>query len=173
MFGPKRTLKSLMRELETGLRNGTIVLDSTVAAERKDLTEREKDVINNTTGYSVSPAEVEEVLCAFPTVAEAAVISVPDTERGEIVKALLVPRQGARIDVSAVESHCLQHLGKHKCPREFEIVQELPKNYRGKMERRDLGERAISDQGNLQQDTMKGSGKAPTTSPDGKARENS
>jgi hypothetical protein len=157
MFGPKRTLKSLMRELETGLRNGTIVLDSTVAAERKDLTEREKDVINNTTGYSVSPAEVEEVLCAFPTVAEAAVISVPDTERGEIVK----------------ESHCLQHLGKHKCPREFEIVQELPKNYRGKMERRDLGERAISDQGNLQQDTMKGSGKAPTTSPDGKARENS
>ncbi len=182
MFGPKRTLKSLMRELETGLRKGTIVLDSTLAAQRKDLMEREKEPghpvsvpeqrdIIFTSGYSVLPEEVEEVLCAFPTVAEAVVISMPDTERGEIVKALLVPRQGARIDLSAVESHCLQYLGKHKCPREFEIVQELPKNYRGKMQRRDHGERVISDEGNLQQDIMKGSGKAPATNPDGKAHE--
>jgi long-chain acyl-CoA synthetase len=103
--------------------------------------DRKKDIIK-TSGYLVFPAEVEEVLCTFPTVAEAAVIGVPDAERGEVVKAVLVPRQGARINLSALESHCLQHLGKHKRPRQFEIVQELPKNFLGKIQRRQLREAA-------------------------------
>jgi long-chain acyl-CoA synthetase len=103
--------------------------------------DRKKDIIK-TSGYLVFPAEVEEVLCTFPTVAEAAVIGVADAERGEVVKAVLVPRKGARINLSALESHCLQHLGKHKRPRQFEIVQELPKNFLGKIQRRQLREAA-------------------------------
>jgi long-chain acyl-CoA synthetase len=103
------------------------------------IVDRKKDIIK-TSGYLVFPAEVEEVLCNFPTVAEAAVIGVPDTERGEIVKAIIVARDGASVNLSGLEAHCLQHLGKHKRPRQFEIVKELPKNFLGKIQRRRLRE---------------------------------
>jgi long-chain acyl-CoA synthetase len=103
------------------------------------IVDRKKDIIK-TSGFLVFPAEVEEVLASFPTVAEAAVIGVPDAERGEIVKAIIVPRPGAKISLSALEAHCLQHLGKHKRPRQIELVNELPKNFLGKIQRRHLRE---------------------------------
>ena len=59
----------------------------------------------------------------------------------EIVKALVVPRPGSKIQLSSLEAHCLQHLGKHKRPKQFEIVTELPKNFLGKVQRRRLRER--------------------------------
>jgi long-chain acyl-CoA synthetase len=105
------------------------------------IVDRKKDIIK-TSGFLVFPAEVEEVLNAFPNVAEAAVIGVPDPERGEIVKALVVPRNGTKISLSALEAHCLQHLGKHKRPRKIEVVRELPKNFLGKIQRRRLREGA-------------------------------
>jgi long-chain acyl-CoA synthetase len=103
------------------------------------IVDRKKDIIK-TSGFLVFPAEVEEVLAGYPTIAEAAVIGVPDPQRGEIVKALIVPKSGAPINISALESHCLQHLGKHKRPRQFEVVSELPKNFLGKVQRRRLRE---------------------------------
>jgi long-chain acyl-CoA synthetase len=102
------------------------------------IVDRKKDIIK-TSGFLVFPAEVEEVLAAFPGVAEAAVIGVPDAERGEIVKALVVPRNGD-LDLTALESHCERHLGKQKRPRQIEIVRELPKNFLGKVQRRRLRE---------------------------------
>jgi len=103
------------------------------------LVDRKKDIIK-TSGFLVFPAEVEEVLQAFPGVAEAAVIGVPDPQRGEIVKALVVPKPGERLSVGALEAHCQKHLGKQKRPRQIEIVQELPKNFLGKVLRRRLRE---------------------------------
>jgi long-chain acyl-CoA synthetase len=103
------------------------------------IVDRKKDIIK-TSGFLVFPAEVEEVLAAFPNVAEAAVIGVPDPEKGEIVKAIVVARPGAKINLSALEAHCLQHLGKHKRPRKIELVSELPKNFLGKVQRRRLRE---------------------------------
>ncbi|HZU38520.1 MAG TPA: AMP-binding protein [Gemmataceae bacterium] len=103
------------------------------------IVDRKKDIIK-TSGFLVFPAEVEEVVASFPSVAEAAVIGVPDAERGEVVKAIVVPRDGARINLSALEAHCLEHLGKHKRPRQIEIVRELPKNFLGKVQRRRLRE---------------------------------
>ena len=79
----------------------------------------------------------------FAGVAEAAVVGQPDTEKGEVVKALLVPREGARIDLVALEEHCKLHLGKHKRPRQVEVVSELPKNFLGKVLRRRLREGAL------------------------------
>jgi long-chain acyl-CoA synthetase len=103
------------------------------------IVDRKKDIIK-TSGFLVFPAEVEEVLNSYPQVAEAAVIGVPDAERGEIVKAIVVPRAGTTISLSALEAHCLKHLGKHKRPRQIEVVHELPKNFLGKIQRRRLRE---------------------------------
>jgi long-chain acyl-CoA synthetase len=103
------------------------------------LVDRKKDIIK-TSGFLVYPAEVEEVLCTHPDVAEAAVIGVPDVERGELVKALVVPRAGSRVEPSTLEDHCRLHLGKQKRPRQIEVVSELPKNFLGKVLRRKLRE---------------------------------
>jgi long-chain acyl-CoA synthetase len=103
------------------------------------IVDRKKDIIK-TSGFLVFPAEVEEVLLTFPAVAEAAVVGVPDPEKGEMVKALVVPRPGMRVDLGALKDHCKLHLGKHKRPRDVEVVTELPKNFLGKVLRRRLRE---------------------------------
>ncbi|HEV3117632.1 MAG TPA: AMP-binding protein [Gemmataceae bacterium] len=103
------------------------------------IVDRKKDIIK-TSGFLVYPAEVEEVLNKFPGVAEAAVIGVPDPERGENIMAIIVPRPGVTLDKAALESHCEAHLGKQKRPRQIEIVSELPKNFLGKIQRRRLRE---------------------------------
>jgi long-chain acyl-CoA synthetase len=105
--------------------------------------DRKKDIIK-TSGFLVFPAEVEEVLNRFPDVAESAVIGCPDGDRGEIVKALVVARNGSRLRVTDLEAHCAKHLGKQKRPRHIEIVQELPKNFLGKIQRRKIREAAQS-----------------------------
>jgi long-chain acyl-CoA synthetase len=107
------------------------------------IVDRKKDIIK-TSGFLVYPAEVEEVLRSFEGIGEAAVIGVPDLERGELVKALLVPKNGVPINMAALEDFCREHLGKHKRPKVIEVVGELPKNFLGKVLRRKLRE-AIAD----------------------------
>jgi long-chain acyl-CoA synthetase len=102
------------------------------------IVDRKRDIIK-TSGFLVFPAEVEEVLRSFEGVAEAAVVGLPDHEKGEVVKALVVPRNG-HLDVGALGDYCKLHLGKHKRPRQFEVVKELPKNFLGKVLRRKLRE---------------------------------
>ncbi len=130
-------------ETARALRGGWLYTGDVAKRDRDgffSIVDRKKDIIK-TSGFLVFPAEVEEVLTSFPNVAEAAVIGVPDAERGEIVKALVVARDGTRLNLSALEAHCLQHLGKHKRPRQIELVKELPKNFLGKVQRRHLRER--------------------------------
>jgi long-chain acyl-CoA synthetase len=103
------------------------------------IVDRKKDIIK-TSGFLVFPAEVEEILFRFPGIAEATVVGMPDAERGEVVKALVVPREKGRLDVTALELHCREHLSKHKRPRHIEVVDELPKNFLGKVLRRKLRE---------------------------------
>jgi long-chain acyl-CoA synthetase len=105
------------------------------------IVDRKKDIIK-TSGFLVIPAEVEEVLSLFPGVAEAAVVGLPDAERGEVVMAMVVARDHGRIDMAALERYCREHLGKHKRPRQIEVVPELPKNFLGKVLRRKLRETA-------------------------------
>jgi long-chain acyl-CoA synthetase len=110
------------------------------------IVDRKKDIIK-TSGFLVFPAEVEEVITRYPEVAEAAVIGVPDGDKGELVKAMVVPRQG-QLDLSALQRHCVEHLSKHKRPRQIEVVRELPKNFLGKVQRRRLRETMPSTNGN-------------------------
>ncbi len=103
------------------------------------IVDRKKDIIK-TSGFLVFPAEVEEVLAGFPGVAEAAVVGEPDPERGETIKAIIVPRGRGSLDLAALERYCVEHLGNHKRPRRIEVVAELPKNFLGKVQRRKLRE---------------------------------
>jgi long-chain acyl-CoA synthetase len=63
---------------------------------------------------------------------------VPDAERGERVKAYVIAKPDAGLGVSALEAFCREHLAKHKQPREIELCTELPRNFLGKVLRRQL-----------------------------------
>lgn len=98
---------------------------------------RQKDLII-TAGFNVYPREVDEVLHTHPKVREAACIGVPHSTRGEIVKAFVVPVDGASLDKAEVVAFCRSKLAHYKVPREVEIVPELPKSVLGKVLRREL-----------------------------------
>jgi long-chain acyl-CoA synthetase len=129
------------QETARALRHGCLYTGDLARRDRDgyfQIVDRKKDIIK-TSGFLVYPAEVEEVLMRFPMVAEAAVIGVPDAERGETIKAIVVPRNG-HVDVRALEQYCAEHLSKHKRPRQIEVLKELPKNFLGKVQRRHLRE---------------------------------
>ena len=55
----------------------------------------------------------------------------------------MVPREGLKLDLHALDEHCKLHLSRHKRPRQVELVAELPKNFLGKVLRRRLREAAV------------------------------
>jgi malonyl-CoA/methylmalonyl-CoA synthetase len=88
-------------------------------------------------GHNVYPAEVEAVLGRHPSVAEIAVIGVPSVEWGESVTAFVVGADGEP-DVGALVALAADELSSYKRPREFRVVDALPRNAMGKVVRRDL-----------------------------------
>jgi long-chain acyl-CoA synthetase len=103
------------------------------------LVDRAKEVVI-TGGYNVYPREVEDVLLADPTVYEAAVIGVPDAAWGERIVAYVVPAAGSAIDESVLDLRCLEAIARHKRPREYRVIAELPRNQAGKVLKRLLRE---------------------------------
>jgi long-chain acyl-CoA synthetase len=99
---------------------------------RLTLVDRAKDVII-TGGYNVYPREVEDVLDLDPAVAEVAVVGVPDPEWGEVIAAFVVPAGEAEVDAAALDRRCLESIARHKRPRGYNIVAELPRNPAGKV----------------------------------------
>ncbi len=94
---------------------------------------RAKDLII-TGGYNVHPAEVEAVLRDCPGVQEAAVAGVPDERWGEIVGAWLEAGSGG-VDLDAVRAWCTDRLAPYKQPRRLTVVDALPRNALGKVQR--------------------------------------
>jgi long-chain acyl-CoA synthetase len=92
-------------------------------------------------GSNIYPREVEEVLLLADAVAEVAVVGAPDAEWGEAVVAFVVPRAGRTIDTAALDALCLDHIGRFKRPRRYEVLDALPKNNYGKVLKRALRER--------------------------------
>jgi long-chain acyl-CoA synthetase len=84
-------------------------------------------------GLNVYPSEVERVLCTHPGVAEAVVIGVPDTLRGEAVSALVIPRDGQVVVIPELLQWCRQRLAGYKVPRTIRLVTELPRTVTGKV----------------------------------------
>jgi fatty-acyl-CoA synthase len=96
----------------------------------------------NAAGFKVWPAEVEALLYGHPGVQEACVIGKRDPRSGEVVKALVVPRETARATLVAEEliAWSLQRMAAYKVPREMEFVASLPKSATGKIDWRLLQE---------------------------------
>lgn len=102
------------------------------------IVDRKKDLII-TSGFNVYPTEVESMLRRYPGIADVAVVGVPDAQRGEIVKALVVPAKETPFDVKAFQHFASLHLAKHKQPRLIEVLDtDLPRNFLGKVLRRKL-----------------------------------
>jgi acyl-CoA synthetase (AMP-forming)/AMP-acid ligase II len=87
---------------------------------------RIKEVIR-TGGESVAPAEVEAVLAAHPSVAEVAVVGIPDPQWGEIVCAVVVPAPGRPPSLPELQKHCEGRIAGFKKPRRLELAQTLPR----------------------------------------------
>ena len=101
--------------------------------------DRLKDMIIRS-GMNIYPAEVEAVLHEHPKVLEALVIGIPDAARGELVKAFVVPRDGAEISEEELLVFCRQNLAKFKIPAAIEIRDGLFHSAVGKPLRRALRE---------------------------------
>jgi acyl-coenzyme A synthetase/AMP-(fatty) acid ligase len=98
---------------------------------------RTDDVIISA-GYRIGPFEVESALVAHPAVAEAAVVSAPDDERGAVVRAVVVLRGGhAPSDALAreLQDHVKSQTAPYKYPRIVDFADELPKTASGKVRR--------------------------------------
>jgi long-chain acyl-CoA synthetase len=101
------------------------------------IVDRKKDMIN-TAGYKVFPAEIERVIAAHLSVAMVAVGSQPDELKGEIAKAYVVLKPGAKADTDGILALCREQLAAYKVPRSVQFVPDLPKTSTGKIMRREL-----------------------------------
>jgi acyl-coenzyme A synthetase/AMP-(fatty) acid ligase len=98
---------------------------------------RTDDVIISS-GYRIGPFEVESALVSHPAVAEAAVVAAPDDERGAVVRAVIVLRDGVQPGeelASELQAHVREQTAPYKYPRIVEFAPELPKTASGKVQR--------------------------------------
>lgn len=86
-------------------------------------------------GENVYPAEVEEVLIGHESVAEAAVVGVPDQRWGETGLAFVVLRPGRHASAADLTGHCRSRLARYKIPAHFRLVTQLPKLTSGKLDK--------------------------------------
>jgi malonyl-CoA/methylmalonyl-CoA synthetase len=84
-------------------------------------------------GFNIYPREIEEFLEEQPGIAEAAVAAAPDRVRGEVPIAYIVTN--SPMDIAALETHCREKLASFKIPRSFVIVDKLPRNALGKIQK--------------------------------------
>jgi acetyl-CoA synthetase len=105
---------------------------------------RSDDVIISS-GYRIGPTEVEAALLSHPAVADAAAVAAADPERGSVVRAIVVLRDGTPSNgdssddlVRELQEHCKRETAPYKCPRIVEFAAELPKTSSGKIKRAQL-----------------------------------
>ncbi len=92
-------------------------------------------------GYRIGPFEVESALVSHPAVAEAAAVAAPDPERGAVVRAIVVLRDGGTPSeelARELQEHVKGQTAPYKYPRIVEFADELPKTTSGKIKRAEL-----------------------------------
>ena len=99
-----------------------------------------RDDIIKTRGEKVSPREIEDAIYSLDTIAEAAVIGIPDPILGSAIKALIVPKQGAAVTAQEVLRHCASKLEDFMVPKVVEFRPSLPRTESGKVNKRAIAE---------------------------------
>ena len=105
-----------------------------------ELVGRSKDLVISG-GFNVYPKEIELLLDEVPGVIESAVIGVPDPDFGEAVTAVLTVEPGVRIDESELIRDLKGRLAPFKVPKSVHVVDELPRNAMGKVQKNLLRDR--------------------------------
>ncbi len=107
------------------------------AQGRVSIVGRAKDLIISG-GFNIYPKEIEEAIDALPGVDESAVIGVPHPDLGEAVVAVVVARPGGQVDEAAIMAAIAPTLARFKQPRRVVIVDSLPRNAMGKVQKAGL-----------------------------------
>jgi len=100
---------------------------------------RSKDLIISG-GYNVYPAEIEGFINELPGVAESALVGVPHPDFGEVGVAVVIPKGGSRLEPEAIVATLKAQLANFKIPKRCFVVQELPRNTMGKVQKNLLRE---------------------------------
>jgi acyl-CoA synthetase (AMP-forming)/AMP-acid ligase II len=103
------------------------------------LMDRKKDVVVSG-GENIYPNEVERVLLLHDAINDVAVIGVPDEKYGESLLACCVMKPGQALDEAALIAYCRDHLAGYKIPRQYQVLEELPRNPSGKVLKTQLRE---------------------------------
>ena len=140
--GPQimQSYRNRPEETAQALRNGWLYTGDLGEFDRDGylyVRDRKKDMVL-VSGFNVYTREVEEVLCLHPTVLEAAVIGVPNEDKGALIRAFVVLREAAVPNAQVLDSHCRANLAAYKVPREYAFVDRLPKTAAGKTDKTQL-----------------------------------
>lgn len=97
-----------------------------------------KDDIIKSRGEKVSPREIENVICQLEGISESVVVGVPDPVLGQAVRLLVVLHDGAHLTERDIKAYCSRKLDDYMMPKYVEIVDDLPRNENGKVDKRRL-----------------------------------
>jgi acyl-CoA ligase (AMP-forming) (exosortase A-associated) len=95
-------------------------------------------------GYRISPAEIEEVIYQHPSIKEVSAIGVPDPKLGQAILLVLVPQKTnpeAGFDEKTLRQYCRQQLPNFMQPKHIELINSLPRNPNGKINRQLLAQK--------------------------------
>ncbi|MBU2647702.1 AMP-binding protein [bacterium] len=102
------------------------------------IVDRKKDLIIRG-GYNIYPREIEEIIYQIPEVSETAVYGVPHADLGEEIAAVIVLKEGARIEADMIKAYVKERVAPYKYPRLIQIVDEpLPKSGSGKILKKEI-----------------------------------
>ncbi len=111
-----------------------------VPANYLSIVGRSKDLIISG-GYNVYPKEIEGVIDDYPGVQESAVVGVPHPDFGEAVVAVVVARSGHQLDPGEMQNVLKAQIANYKVPKRIHVVDELPRNAMGKVQKNILREK--------------------------------
>lgn len=135
-------------ETQSALRNGWLYTGDLARMDEDGyfyIVGRKKEMII-IGGFNVYPKEIEHVLFEHSDILEAAVVGIPQGD-GEIVKAYVVPKNGALLNPEQLRDYCKSKLTKYKVPKMIEIRDRLPRNTVGKLLKRILIEEELQKLG--------------------------
>jgi len=93
-----------------------------------------RDTMIKSSGYRISPSEVEDVLFQSGKIREAAVIGIPDRILGHYILAFVAPHENEELRADELVDFCAQKMPRHMVPRQIEILKDLPKTGNGKVD---------------------------------------